>query len=44
LALAEANIQYKAYQIDLFNKPEWFAAKVNPIGKVCTELTVFYSL
>jgi glutathione S-transferase len=44
LALAEANIQYKACEVDLFNKPEWFAAKVNPIGKVCTELTICYSL
>ncbi|KAG0698054.1 thioredoxin-like protein [Suillus ampliporus] len=34
LALAEANVEYKAYQVDLFDKPKWFAAKVNPIGKV----------
>ncbi|KAG1733987.1 thioredoxin-like protein [Suillus lakei] len=34
LALAEANIKYKAHQVDLFNKPKWFAAKVNPIAKV----------
>ncbi|KAG1717752.1 hypothetical protein EDB19DRAFT_1839287 [Suillus lakei] len=34
LALAEANAPYKACQVDLFNKPEWFATKVNPVGKV----------
>ncbi|OJA19837.1 hypothetical protein AZE42_07785 [Rhizopogon vesiculosus] len=34
LALAEANIKYKNYEVDLFNKPKWFAAKINPIGKV----------
>lgn len=34
LALAEANVKYKAHQVDLFNKPEWFAATVNPLGKV----------
>ncbi|KAG2133298.1 thioredoxin-like protein [Suillus clintonianus] len=33
LALVEANAPYKAHQIDLFNKPEWFP-KVNPVGKV----------
>ncbi|KAG1732248.1 uncharacterized protein EDB91DRAFT_1349157 [Suillus paluster] len=34
LALVEANAPYKAYQVDIFNKPEWFASKVNPIGRV----------
>ncbi|KAG1717458.1 thioredoxin-like protein [Suillus lakei] len=35
LALAEANVPYKAYQIDIWNKPEWFATNVNPVsGKV----------
>ncbi|KAG2047392.1 thioredoxin-like protein [Suillus hirtellus] len=34
LALLEANVPYRAYQVDLFNKPEWFASKVNPVGKV----------
>ncbi|KAG0693601.1 hypothetical protein DFH29DRAFT_390947 [Suillus ampliporus] len=34
LALLEANAPYKTYQIDFFNKPEWFASKVNPVGKV----------
>ncbi|KAG0700867.1 glutathione S-transferase [Suillus ampliporus] len=34
LALIEANASYKTCQIDLFNKPEWYASKVNPIGKV----------
>ncbi|KAG2364199.1 hypothetical protein BDR07DRAFT_1375252 [Suillus spraguei] len=34
LALAEANAPYKAYQVDLRNKPEWFTSKVNPVGQV----------
>ncbi|KAG0693599.1 hypothetical protein DFH29DRAFT_881340 [Suillus ampliporus] len=34
LALLEANAPYKTYQIDFFNKPEWFASKVNPVGQV----------
>ncbi|KAG1717456.1 hypothetical protein EDB19DRAFT_1922904 [Suillus lakei] len=34
LALAEANAPHKACQIDLLNKPEWFADKVNSVGKV----------
>ncbi|KAG2095915.1 thioredoxin-like protein [Suillus discolor] len=34
LALVEANAPYRTYQVDLSNKPEWFASKVNPIGKV----------
>ncbi|KAG2364201.1 hypothetical protein BDR07DRAFT_1375254 [Suillus spraguei] len=34
LALAEANAPYRAYQVDLRNKPEWFTSKVNPVGQV----------
>ncbi|KIJ63066.1 hypothetical protein HYDPIDRAFT_93282 [Hydnomerulius pinastri MD-312] len=34
IALAEAKVEYKAYQVDLSNKPEWFAPKVNPASKV----------
>jgi len=34
LALEEAGAPYKAYQIDLQNKPEWYAPKVNPASKV----------
>ncbi|KAG1779998.1 hypothetical protein EV702DRAFT_1084007 [Suillus placidus] len=34
LALVEANAPHRAYQVDIFNKPEWFASKVNPVGKV----------
>ncbi|KAG0699205.1 hypothetical protein DFH29DRAFT_1081382 [Suillus ampliporus] len=34
LALVEANAPYKAYEVDLLNKPEWFAKKVHPVGKV----------
>ncbi|KAG2138499.1 thioredoxin-like protein [Suillus clintonianus] len=35
LALIEANAPYKAYQINLFDKPEWFL-KLNPVGEVPT--------
>ncbi|KAH7912761.1 glutathione S-transferase [Hygrophoropsis aurantiaca] len=34
LALVEANIPYRTHEVDLLNKPEWFAAKVHPVGKV----------
>lgn len=34
IALEEAKAQYTAYQIDLKNKPEWYAPKVNPASKV----------
>jgi hypothetical protein len=34
IALAEANAQYKRYEIDLRNKPEWYSPKVNPASKV----------
>ncbi|KAH8105169.1 hypothetical protein BXZ70DRAFT_998347 [Cristinia sonorae] len=34
LALAEANVEYQSYQIDLTNKPIWYASKVNPVGKI----------
>ncbi|KAJ8514433.1 hypothetical protein ONZ45_g8028 [Pleurotus djamor] len=34
LALAEANAQFTRYEIDLQNKPEWYAPKVNPASKV----------
>ncbi|EIW74414.1 glutathione S-transferase C-terminal-like protein [Coniophora puteana RWD-64-598 SS2] len=34
LALKEAGANYKEYQIDLSNKPEWYAPKVNPASKV----------
>ncbi|KAG1851366.1 hypothetical protein F4604DRAFT_2045907 [Suillus subluteus] len=34
LALIEANAPYRAYPVDLVNKPEWFTSKVNAIGKV----------
>ncbi|KAH7921390.1 thioredoxin-like protein [Leucogyrophana mollusca] len=33
LALAEAKAPHKVCEVDLFNKPEWFTAKVNPVGK-----------
>ncbi|KAF7348710.1 Glutathione S-transferase [Mycena venus] len=34
LALAEAKVGYNRYEIDLANKPEWYAPKVNPASKV----------
>jgi len=34
LALAEAKTDYTRYEIDLQNKPEWYAPKVNPASKV----------
>ncbi|RPD55575.1 glutathione S-transferase [Lentinus tigrinus ALCF2SS1-7] len=34
IALAEAKAEFKRYEIDLQNKPEWYAPKVNPASKV----------
>ncbi|KAJ7106229.1 glutathione S-transferase [Mycena epipterygia] len=34
LALAEAKVGYNRFEIDLSNKPEWYAPKVNPASKV----------
>jgi len=34
LALEEAKADYTKFQIDLSNKPEWYALKVNPASKV----------
>ncbi|KAF5335547.1 hypothetical protein D9611_012183 [Ephemerocybe angulata] len=34
IALEEAGLPYKRYEIDLSNKPEWYAPKVNPASKV----------
>ena len=34
-ALKEANAPYTEYEIDLQNKPEWYALRVNPTSKVC---------
>lgn len=34
LALAEVGAQFTRHEIDLFNKPEWYAPKVNPASKV----------
>ncbi|KAI0076544.1 hypothetical protein K474DRAFT_1684794 [Panus rudis PR-1116 ss-1] len=34
LALAEAGAHFTRYEIDLSNKPEWYAPKVNPASKV----------
>ncbi|KAF9008328.1 hypothetical protein BDQ17DRAFT_1237044 [Cyathus striatus] len=34
LALKESGLDYERYEIDLQNKPEWYAPKVNPASKV----------
>ncbi|TBU36786.1 glutathione S-transferase C-terminal-like protein [Dichomitus squalens] len=34
IALAEAKAPYTRYEIDLQNKPEWYAPQVNPASKV----------
>ncbi|CAA7257398.1 unnamed protein product [Cyclocybe aegerita] len=34
LALKESKLPYKRFEIDLQNKPEWYAPKVNPASKV----------
>jgi len=34
LALKESKLPYKRYEIDLSNKPEWYAPKINPVSKV----------
>ncbi|KAJ2924900.1 hypothetical protein H1R20_g12213, partial [Candolleomyces eurysporus] len=34
LALKESGLDYKRFEVDLENKPEWYAPKVNPASKV----------
>jgi len=34
IALEETNLKYTRYEIDLSNKPEWYAPKINPASKV----------
>ncbi|GJE97135.1 glutathione transferase omega [Phanerochaete sordida] len=34
LALEEAKADYTLYTVNIWDKPAWYAAKVNPIGKV----------
>ncbi|CAE6518360.1 unnamed protein product [Rhizoctonia solani] len=34
IALQEAKADYTTYEIDLSNKPEWYAPKINPASKV----------
>ncbi|OCH87043.1 glutathione S-transferase [Obba rivulosa] len=36
LALLQAQAKYTRYEIDLKNKPDWYLAQVNPVGKVPT--------
>ncbi|THU79688.1 hypothetical protein K435DRAFT_973054 [Dendrothele bispora CBS 962.96] len=33
IALAEAGVDYTRFEIDLGNKPEWYASKINPASK-----------
>jgi hypothetical protein len=37
IALKEAKAGYNRFEIDLSNKPEWFAPQVNPASKVRRE-------
>ena len=37
--MAEAKAKFTRYEIDLQNKPEWYAPKVNPASKV---MCLFY--
>ncbi len=41
LALKESGLSYERYEIDLKNKPEWYAPKVNPASKVREFITTF---
>ncbi|CDO75061.1 hypothetical protein BN946_scf184710.g2 [Trametes cinnabarina] len=34
IALKEAKADYTNYEVDLANKPSWYAARVNPVGKL----------
>ena len=34
MALAEAKAPFTRFEIDLQNKPEWYAPRVNPASKV----------
>ena len=33
--MREAGADVTRYEIDLQNKPEWYASRVNPASKVC---------
>jgi hypothetical protein len=39
IALAEVGAPFKRYEINLENKPEWYAPKVNRASKVCAALS-----
>ena len=43
LSLEEVGAKYTKYQIDLQNKPEWYAPKVNPASKVRKYITFLYT-
>jgi len=34
IALRETQLKHTRYEIDLSNKPEWYAPKINPASKV----------
>lgn len=40
IALAEVGAPFKRYEIDLGNKPEWYAPKVNRASKVCAAFSL----
>lgn len=35
MALYEAKAEFTKYEFDFNNRPEFYATKVNPLGKVC---------
>ena len=41
ISLEEVGAKYTKYQIDLQNKPEWYAPKVNPASKVRIYLRLY---
>lgn len=44
IALAEAHAKFTRYEIDLFNKPEWYAPQVNPASKVIPSFRMLIEL
>ncbi|KAF9448150.1 hypothetical protein P691DRAFT_730207 [Macrolepiota fuliginosa MF-IS2] len=34
ITLKESGLSYERFEVDLLNKPEWYAPKVNPVSKV----------
>ena len=42
ISLEEVGAKYTKYQIDLQNKPEWYAPRVNPASKVRRYLRFYF--